>query len=137
MIARLIRERVLSVPHSMREIPPAEPSEIAVENQLFGWVLRLGKVETRCVDEAEARYLAAFARMGFCHVPVPERREVIGDVVEALERSTDELWERILEETSLELRPRRRKELITLVWDGVRRRILGGATAACDGTGGN
>lgn len=123
MIKRIIHQRILAVPHSMRSLRPVERDEIRVENTLFGWVLRLRKEQVSCSSEAEARYLAAFVQMGFAEAPVPSDPERISQVLPDLERSVSKLWAQIEEKTSSELNPSRRKELVNLVWENVRERI--------------
>lgn len=122
-IGTLLHERILKTPCTTREIPPVDPEEIAIENTLFGWELRLRREQVPCESEAVARYLAAFARMGFVEVPVPDDPRVIEAVVEDLERSVADLTKRIEDEISGELNPSRRKQLFDLVWEGVRERL--------------
>ena len=122
-IGTLLHERILKVPCKKRELSPADPEEIAVENTLFGWILHLHREQVPCESESVARYLAAFARMGFIEVPVPKDHRIVEEVVEDLERGVEDLTKQIEEEISGELNPSRRKQLFDLVWEGVRERL--------------
>ncbi len=122
-VGTLIHERILKNPCTMRSISPASPEEIVVENTLYGWELRLRRELVPCESEAVARYLAAFARMGFIEVPVPNDPRVVEAVVQDLERSVEELTKHIESEISGELNPSRHKQLLEMVWEGARERL--------------
>lgn len=123
MIARILRERILSVAYFMREIPPVDRSTIRLEHTLFGWVLWMGRHQIDCRSEGEARYLAAFGHMGYIEVPVPKDIEVVNAVAFDVEKAVADIRRQIEEKTSWELNRKRREELTELVWEGLRDRI--------------
>lgn len=107
----------------MREIPSAYPDLIRIEQTLFGWILWIGRDQVDCESEAEARYLAAFAHMGYVEIPVPKDPKALADVVSSVEKAVADIRAQIEEKTSWELNWKRRKQLTTLVWEGLRDRI--------------
>ncbi len=122
-VGTLIHEHILKTPCTMFPIPPVTPDEIRIEKTLFGWELLLRKEHIPCESEALARYLAAFARMGFVEVPVPKDTRVVERVAEDLEKGVAELTEYVETEISGELNPSRRQQLRELIWEGARERL--------------
>jgi uncharacterized protein YlxP (DUF503 family) len=123
MIAKLIRERILTVPHTVREVPPAEREEIRIEQTLLGWVLHLGRDTVSCDTEAEARYLAAFAKLDYTEVIIPRRADHIAAVIADVEREVEEVLTYIDSQTETERHTGRQRELLHLVLENVRDRI--------------
>ena len=123
MIAKLIRERILTVPTKVAEIPPAERDEVNLENTLFGWILHLGRHKVPCKTEAEARYLAAFAKLDFTQVIIPRRQEDIQKVLADVEKDVSELLAYIDSRTASELHVRRRNQVLHMVLEGIQDRI--------------
>lgn len=122
-IKPLIQERILSVPYEVRTLPCASPHEIQIEPGLFGCDLHMRRQTVQCRSETEARYLAAFARMGFFEVPVPVDPALVEAVVDNLESEVTRITRFIEERSSVVLSPDRRRQVIEMVWEGVRKKI--------------
>ena len=82
-IGEFYRTHILPLPGADMELP-AFRSAPEVQNTLYCWILKSGKIEVQCRSEAEARFLKILADMGFerAHIPADD---------EALERLTAEL----------------------------------------------
>lgn len=123
MIAKLIRERILSVPHTLRELTPAEREDIRVEETLLGWVLHIGRHKLPCDTEGAARYLGAFAKLDYTEVIIPQRAGDIAVVVDEVEKEVENLLAYVDTQTEMERYTGRQRELLHLVLENIKDRI--------------
>jgi hypothetical protein len=118
-----MREQILCHPCELREIPAADRNAIRVEATLFGWILWMNHEQVDCASEAEARYLAAFGRMGYTEIPVPKDAKILKAVTPAVEKAVADIIAQVEEKAAWELSRKRRSQLIDMVWEKLREKI--------------
>jgi hypothetical protein len=120
VIIPFVRDRILPLLTKTVALPVVGRDGVAVEKNLFGWILRIGREPVPCASEEEARYLKVFAEMGFTSIPIPENPRDLADVVPGLERAYEQAVTTIEEEASWIIDPKQRRQLVELVWNEVR-----------------
>ncbi|MEW5945604.1 MAG: hypothetical protein AB1742_05345 [bacterium] len=87
LIGEFYKEKILSLPKKAlmeMELPyGSEPSR--VEQDLFGWNLRVGKELIECRSEEEARFLKVFQDIGYRDVMIPKSLDYIKELISELE----------------------------------------------------
>ena len=99
-IGQFYREKVLSQPGLTLKELPADGDVIAVEQDLFGWMLRIGRNSIPCRSEAEARFLAVLRDAGMTEIQVPDDDSYLAEILPALEKlkaRVDEIIESYLD----------------------------------------
>ncbi|MDI7266843.1 MAG: hypothetical protein QME96_02475 [Myxococcota bacterium] len=124
MIIGFVRNRILAVPHSLRNLPVAGRAGVVLDRTLFGWELKFGREVVDGLSEVEARYLKVFADMGFTDVPVPDDPEYMAQMLPELESQFERSFRHVESRMAGLLNPADREMAIQMVWDNVRRRLL-------------
>jgi len=99
-IGQFYREKVLSQQGLTLKELPADGDVIAVEQDLFGWKLRIGRKSIPCRSEAEARFLAVLRDAGMTEIQVPDDDSYLAEILPALEKlkaRVDEIIESYLD----------------------------------------
>lgn len=91
LVSAIYRERVKPLRTRSFDLKPVpRGAEVAVMNTLLGIELKIGRRRILCPDQATARYLAVFARLGVESVAVPyditQIAKLAGDLEEAFSR---------------------------------------------------
>ncbi len=95
-------------------IRPRE-SEPLVLHTLLGIELQIGKMRLACPDEATARYLAVFARLGCAEIALPydiTKISALADELEAAWKNFQEVFTQLTQTLSTQMRSRLRGRLI-------------------------
>lgn len=118
-IGPILRREVLRNPCRVRTIPNLT-GRIAVEKTFFDWHVRANKTTIICSTEAEARYIAIMAQMGYTEVPVPNDPAHLASIVGDLEMAFERTSAILAELTSSILRLRTRQRVTHTFWAYVR-----------------
>ncbi len=93
---KFYREKILSRDDLRTITLPRSKGKVKVEQELHGWVVRIGRSTVECASKEEAEYIAIFAEMGEREVQIPEDTDYLADVMPQFlehKRRVDEVLE--------------------------------------------
>ncbi|MCD6531933.1 hypothetical protein J7K99_05790, partial [bacterium] len=110
------REKILSRDDLRTITLPRSKGKVKVEQELHGWVVRIGRSTVECASKEEAEYVAMFAEIGVDEIVLPRNQHELAEILVRLKELKQYADNVLNTKLSGVVNPKTRRSLYSAVW---------------------